>query len=77
MTEKQILDKMIKLRQEKRMSQRKKAAKLGISVTYFSMLERGLARLSLRRFVQICEVLEVKPHRLLESKNKTLSAKNV
>ena len=69
MFEKQILEKIINLRKEKKISQRKMAAKIGISVTYFSVIERGRARLSLRRFVQICEVLEIKPHRLLESQN--------
>lgn len=70
MTEKEILEKIVALRKERRMSQRKLAGKLGVSSMYLSMMERGKVKLSLRRFLQICEALEVKPHRILESRNK-------
>ncbi len=70
MTQKEILEKLVEIRKEKRISQRKLAERLGISGTYLSVIERGRVVLSLQRFFQMCEGLGVKPHRVLESKNR-------
>ena len=61
MTEKEILEQLVKIRRGKKISQKEMAKKLGIGDTYLSTIERGLSNLSVRRFIQICEVLQVTP----------------
>ncbi len=52
-------------RLERGISLRKLAQKLGVSVQYLSMLERGKAAVSLERFLSICYAIGVEPSEVL------------
>lgn len=61
MTEKQVLEKLVAIRKEKGFTQKSLARKLGIHAGHLSMIERGKTVLSVHRFLQVCEVLNVFP----------------
>ena len=48
-------------RRQKAITQETLAERLDISVTYASKIERGIAKISLKRLVSIAECLEVSP----------------
>ena len=56
-------------RLEQRLTQEELADKIDISVAFMSRVERGNARINLRRLTQIAEILNVSPGYLLTGSN--------
>ena len=75
MTEKMVLEKLMEIRREKGFTQKALAKKLGIQSGLLSMLERGKTLMSMRRFLQICEALEIFPAEVFD-KEKVVKDQN-
>lgn len=54
-----------KVRKEQGITQSELADKLGVSIVFFSRMERGIAEISLKRLIQICFLLNVQPGEIL------------
>ena len=54
-----------KARKAKKMTQEELAEKLDVSIAFLSRIERGNSQVNLKRLVQICEILEVRPGEIL------------
>ncbi len=57
MTEKQILDAIVKARKAQKITQKTVAQKIGVNVVSLSGFERGRVHISLSRILQVCEAL--------------------
>ncbi len=58
---KEIIEKIRNIRLSKGYTQEYIAEKLGIDAVNYGRIERGQAKLTLDRFVKICEILDVPP----------------
>ena len=63
----QILEKIRNIRLSRGYTQEYMGEKLGIDTVNYGRIERGKSKLSLERFIKICEILEVSPGDLLNS----------
>ena len=52
------------------MTQKALAKEIGVSLPHLSLVERGKTVLTIRRFLQICNVLQVEPNKVLEEEHK-------
>ena len=57
------------IRQERNMKQEALADKIDVSVAFMSRIERGSTQVSLKRLIQIAEILNVSPGYLLTGSN--------
>ncbi len=64
------------LRTKRRISQEKLALEGNLDRTFISLLERGLRQPSLRTILQIAEVLEVSPTKMMDLVVKKLNSTN-
>ncbi len=64
---KDILEKIRTTRVSKGYTQDYIAEKLGIDAVNYGRIERGQARLTLDRFLKICEILEIEPAEFFET----------
>ncbi len=64
---KKILEKIRNIRLSHGYTQEYMAEKLGIDTVNYGRIERGKSKLSLERFIRICEILEVSPTDLLNN----------
>lgn len=65
MTEEKVLEVLVGIRKCKGITQKELAKRIGIDAGYLSMIEHNKATLSLRRFLQICDTLNVSPQDVL------------
>ena len=70
MTEKQILERLVGIRKQQKLTQKTLAKEIGVSLPHLSLVERGKTVLTIRRFLQICNVLQVEPNKVLEEEHK-------
>ncbi|HXF90862.1 MAG TPA: helix-turn-helix transcriptional regulator [Candidatus Nitrosotenuis sp.] len=68
----QIGHKIRRLREIKNYSQDYIAGRLGLSIRAYSKIENGESKLSIDRFVEIADVLEVKPEDILNFDEKAM-----
>ncbi len=64
---KEILDKIRQIRLSRGYTQEYMADKLGIDTVNYGRIERGQSKLTIDRFLRICEILDVKPIDLLNN----------
>ncbi len=57
MTEKELLNAIVKARKSQKITQKAVAQKIGVNVVSLSGFERGRVHISLSRILQICEAL--------------------
>ena len=70
MTEKQVIERLVEIRKQNKITQKSLAKEIGITTANLSLLERGKTVLSVRRFLQICDILCVEPNKILEEEHK-------
>ena len=68
--EKKILNILVETRKKKNLTQKRVAELIGIDATHLSAIEHGRSILSLRRFLQLCEVLEIRTSYVFEEVRK-------
>ncbi len=70
----EILEKIRNLRLSRGYTQEYMAEKLGIDTVNYGRIERGKSKLTLDRFLKICEILQVSPAELLnDNQNEIIS----
>ena len=62
-----ILEKIRNIRLSRGYTQEYMAEKLGIDTVNYGRIERGKSKLTLERFLKICEILQVSPTELLNN----------
>ncbi len=65
----EILEKIRNIRLSHGYTQEYMAEKLGIDTVNYGRIERGKSKLTLDRFLKICEILQVSPNELLNDEN--------
>ncbi len=73
MTIERVLEKIIEIRRIKGISQKALAMGIGMDAGHLSMIERGKATLSMRRFLLICDFLKVLPQDVLKEDREDFS----
>ncbi len=71
MNEQFIRDRLSKLREEKRVSERKMSLDLGHSTSYIRSITSGRALPSMSEFLYICEYLGITPMEFFNEENET------
>ncbi len=70
----EILEKIRNLRLSRGYTQEYMAEKLGIDTVNYGRIERGKSKLTLDRFLKICDILQVSPTELLnDNQNEIIS----
>ena len=54
-----IGERIKRVRNEKEMTQKTLAEKVGVSIAFLSRIERGSSQLNLKRLTQICNILDI------------------